>query len=521
MSLTKYLPHENPSYDELFLKASKREPHKYGLAQTSTQKVQPFFWKLRHQGGMIFQNNLIVYESVLKILCKTDPVLCKQILEDQVATVGLKTTARLAAQIGVDLNAEVIYQKLPAWMKKLRELQASKNIVEECVAPRELGLGLYTVAGLFDNTLIQLILQADTDYKRKYVKRYLALHPLSTADADALRAHREYRPEIERIWSVSDQPPERHCYLHNLISMAMSGTLCLDQLMGERTTGQSLDATNIIKMIMAQDHVVNLDAKAVVQVFSSDDINVGSGLNILLETSLRFHMRQNPTGLANRLAVALVKEMAEVLSTDHGGLPDAFNEGIDGPKIDGLASIVRAVVQAGFQGALGGIEALAELAVSRNQLDHKKLLRVLKLGIFNECRSVETQGFRDRADDDFFDRIQLQGAILQDGVTPRGQSEERLLCPGISLDDIPQVIVKPLGDIVCELIGNPFKNGQSMSDEELQKMIDIDVLRPQHITRIAKNEQALANFLKARVPKHLVEASELAMATNLANDLGL
>lgn len=520
MSLTKYLPHENPSYDALFLKASKYDAYKYDLGSHSNRDSTPFFWGLRHHGGIAFQNNLIIYEAVLSSLAQTDPPLCKQILEDQVATVGLKTTARISAELGINLDIDQVYQKLPAWMKKLQALQASKDISKECVAARELGLGLYTTAGFFDGLLTELILRADSDYKRKYVKRYLGLHPLSAADAQALRVHHEYRPDMERAWTVSDQPPGRHCYLHNLLSMAMCGTLCVDRLSDNPVMGTSLDEANIIKMFLAED-VSHLNAKAVVQVFSGDDINVGSGLNILLETALRYHMRQCPIEQANRLSVTLAEGLAEVLSIHEAANLDSDIDATDGPKIEGMASVVRAVAQAGFQGATDGMKALSALAVSQQQLDHRKLLRVLKLGLFNECRSVETNGFRKRANDEFFARVQLQGAMLTTGSTPKGQPEEKLACPGINLEHLPQTMMQPLADIICELIATPFKNGQSMSAEELQTMIDLDVLLPQHMTRIARNEQALTNLLKARIPRHLIEASELAMATNLANDLGL
>jgi hypothetical protein len=530
MSYERFDPMENPPYDGLFAEAAKNFWAQDGSQQSGRvfhlNQGLPYFWGLRYTEGFNITANLLAYEKVMQRLAVQDSDLCQQIMIEQLPTVGLKTTARVAAQNGIQLDLDAVFKVLPSWITRLRRRDMGQDSDRKRILDIECWRGLQTGGmNVFDSLLTELIFGADSHPKKTVIKRYLSLMQLMPADIQALRLHKRYTPKIEKLWSECTVKSQAGDFFSHLVCMTMKGTLDFAELEAAAADpGFRCEGIDLIRLLGNQPPR-DLDVESIVSMLSSDRLSTDSMRLMVFETALRSHMqRLDQTSaeiVSQRLASSFLKSFP---------LKDPVWEPYEPMhkielNIDGLTIVARTIAQAAYQGATTGLVMLADHAnkcVEQQGFDRKKFMRTLKTGIFNVGACAYEDQLKANINDTLKKRLFDLGMTQSAYQYSSEQTEsQRFNFPRLDVSTVPENLRRPMGDIVCNIITCRFKEGDNMTRRVMQQMVDMDVLTGAHIRTIADDDRAANALLKATLPKQLVEASESLMARKLEADLGL
>ncbi|AYG48147.1 hypothetical protein DV532_28175 (plasmid) [Pseudomonas sp. Leaf58] len=532
MSYGQYTALENPGYDSLFKEerlAMNTSGPSVVRAYVSAPTSWPFFYALRHGKGLVDTLNLRAFENVIGRLNLTEPELCKQILTEQIPNVGLKTTLRVAAENNVGLDFEQVYKQLPAWTARLRRMDSGPDPDRSRVLEMERTYGLKVGPSRYVTLMMDFALGANTPVQKAALKSYFVQAPLLPADVLALRLHKSYRPAIEKTWSLSTTGSQETDAPNQLIAMAMKDVLDLEKFEAA-DMGSLVKCPKLVKLLCFE-RIDSFDPGECLAWYVHPFVNSNFARRIAFELSLLTHLAnlgaeerdQFCSGLAHGLLKFLVKppgaeEMSPFMQEVMADTWDSdFN-------IEACRSVVRCIAQSALEGSPAGLNELANAVNTpedEQTYDRKALMRVLKLGIFNVGETAVEKDLLGAVSPGYFERLQEHGLqqVISDDLNPEG--DVRWCCPRLDKSVLPRSLAKPMGDIVCGIICARFRSGNNMTTKVLQEMIDLDVLTPNHILRIASDDLAAKSLLRVTIPRKLLEASESLMARKLETDLSL
>jgi hypothetical protein len=532
MTFGQFTALENPAYDSLFKEerlAMNTSGPSVARAYVSAPASWPFFYALRHGKGLVDVCNRQAFENVIGRLNLTEPELCKQILTEQIPNVGLKTTLRVAAENNVGLDFEQVFKQLPAWTARLRRMDSGPDPDRSRILELERSYGLKVGPSRYVTLMMELALGANTPTQKAALKRYFAQVPLLPADVLALRLHKNYRPTLEKTWSLSTTGSQETDAPNQLIAMVMKDVLDFEKF-------ESADLEALVKcpqliQLLGFEQVDSFDPKECLAWYVHPFVNSNFARRIAFELALLAHLGnlsakerdQFCSGLAHGLLKFLVKppgaeEMSPFMQEVMADTWDSdFN-------IEACRSVVRCIAQAALEGSPAGLNELANAVNTPEELqsyDRKAFMRVLKLGLFDVGGTAAGTDLLGAASSGYFERLKEHGLqeVFRDDLRPGEGARWSSL--RLDMSAKPKSLAKPLGDIVCGIICARFRSGNNMTAEVLQEMVDLDVLTPKHILRISSDDLAAKSLLRVTLPQKLLEASESLMARKLETDLSL
>lgn len=532
MTFGQFTALENPAYDSLF-KEERLAMNTSGpivvRAYVSAPASWPFFYTLRHGKGFVDPFNLRVFENVIGQLKLTEPGLCKQILTEQIPSVGLKTTLRVAAENNVCLDFEQVFKQLPSWTARLRRIDSGPDPDCSRILEIERSYGLKVGPSRYVTLMMELALGANTPTQKAALKRYFAQVPLLPADVLALRLHKNYRPTVEKTWSLSTTGSQETDAPNQLIAMVMKEALNFEKFEdGDQAT--LVTHPQLIKLL-GFEKVDSFDPKECVAWYAHPFVNNNFARRIAFEIALLAHLSslgederdQFCCGLAHGLLKFLVKPAgAEGLSPF---LKEAMASTWESSfNMEACRSVVRCIAQAALEGSPSGLIELANAANTpegQESFDRKAFMRVLKLGIFNAGEAAHEQDLLGSVSQGYLQLLQENGLKQEIEANLKAGEEARWHYPRLEKSALPKSLAKPMGDIVCGIICARFRSGNNMTTKVLQEMIDLDVLTHNHILRISSDDLAAKSLLRVTIPRKLLEASESLMARKLETDLSL